>query len=114
LVHGIIRFVPKERYPQRLVGGSLQHNGRDGQRSKQARNNCQSLKMGRHFDDPKHLRIKERWLYIRVATDAAGADTITAFGNSEDRANDVNRLQERTALSALIPKQEIFDSGCSG
>lgn len=65
--------------------------------------------MDRHFDDPKHLRIKERKLFIRVATDAADADTITVFANSEDRANDVNRLQERTARSALIPKQEVFD-----
>lgn len=65
--------------------------------------------MDRHFDDPKHLRIKEHRLCIRVATDAAGADTITAFDNSEDRANDVNRLQERTAHLALIPEQEVFD-----
>lgn len=68
--------------------------------------------MDRHSNDPKHLRTRQHKLYIRVAADEGGPDTAVAYANPEDRAKDVNRLQERTADSAIVDEQDeqdVFD-----
>jgi hypothetical protein len=65
--------------------------------------------MDRNFNKPKHLPTKQRRLYIRVAADKDNVDIVTAYDSANDRANDVNRINEWSADSSLHEEQHVFD-----
>lgn len=65
--------------------------------------------MDRNFNKPKHLPTKQRRLYLRVIADKDNADIITAYDSANDRANDINRINEWSANSSLHDEQNVFD-----